>query len=155
MQDVSKEIEYASDKLQASIDLATGPLVKVGLFHSDSGDHLLICVHHLVIDGVSWRILLEDLFSGYRQIQETGKITLPMKTASYKEWANALTQYAKNEVLSDEIAYWKNISDKSNSTETFKSTQTASGQYKNKVVKVDSETTKSCCSKLERHIKQK
>ncbi|MGY0108081.1 amino acid adenylation domain-containing protein [Bacillus velezensis] len=142
VQDVSKEIEYASDKLQASIDLATGPLVKVGLFHSDSGDHLLICVHHLVIDGVSWRILLEDLFSGYRQIQETGKITLPMKTASYKEWANALTQYAKNEVLSDEIAYWKNISDKSNSTETFKSTQTASGQYKNKVVKVDSETTK-------------
>ncbi|MGZ0139066.1 amino acid adenylation domain-containing protein [Bacillus velezensis] len=142
VQDVSKEIEYASDKLQASIDLATGPLVKVGLFHSDSGDHLLICVHHLVIDGVSWRILLEDLFSGYRQIQETGKITLPMKTASYKEWANALTQYAKSEVLSDEIAYWKNISDKSNSTETFKSTQTASGQYKNKVVKVDSETTK-------------
>ncbi|TRW36511.1 amino acid adenylation domain-containing protein [Bacillus sp. PW192] len=143
VQDVSKEIEYASDKLQASIDLATGPLVKVGLFHSDSGDHLLICVHHLVIDGVSWRILLEDLFSGYRQIQETGKITLPMKTASYKEWANALTQYAKSEVLSDEIAYWKNISDKSNSTETFKSTQTASGQYKNKVVKVDSETTKN------------
>nr|MDH3078092.1 condensation domain-containing protein [Bacillus velezensis] len=142
VQDVSKEIEYASDKLQASIDLATGPLVKVGLFHSDSGDHLLICVHHLVIDGVSWRILLEDLFSGYRQIQETGKITPPMKTASYKEWANALTQYAKSEVLSDEIAYWKNISDKSNSTETFKSTQTASGQYKNKVVKVDSETTK-------------
>ncbi|PED13455.1 hypothetical protein CON01_15525 [Bacillus thuringiensis] len=142
VQDVSKEIEYASDKLQASIDLATGPLVKVGLFHSDSGDHLLICVHHLGIDGVSWRILLEDLFSGYRQIQETGKITLPMKTASYKEWANALTQYAKSEVLSDEIAYWKNISDKSNSTETFKSTQTASGQYKNKVVKVDSETTK-------------
>ncbi|WP_324659287.1 amino acid adenylation domain-containing protein [Bacillus velezensis] len=142
VQDVSKEIEYASDKLQASIDLATGPLVKVGLFHSDSGDHLLICVHHLVIDGVSWRILLEDLFSGYRQIQETGKITLPMKTASYKEWANTLTQYAKSEVLSDEIAYWKNISDKSNSTETFKSTQTASGQYKNKVVKVDSETTK-------------
>lgn len=142
VQDVSKEIEYASDKLQASIDLATGPLVKVGLFHSDSGDHLLICVHHLVIDGVSWRILLEDLFSGYRQIQETSKITLPMKTASYKEWANALTQYAKSEVLSDEIAYWKNISDKSNSTETFKSTQTASGQYKNKVVKVDSETTK-------------
>ncbi|MGE7184228.1 amino acid adenylation domain-containing protein [Peribacillus sp. NPDC006672] len=142
VQDVSKEIEYASDKLQASIDLAKGPLVKIGLFHSDSGDHLLICVHHLVIDGVSWRILLEDLFSGYRQIQETGKIRLPMKTASYKEWADALTQYTKSEVLSNEIAYWKNISDKSNSTETFKSTQTASGQYKNKVVKVDSETTK-------------
>ncbi|ROR25863.1 surfactin family lipopeptide synthetase A [Mobilisporobacter senegalensis] len=141
VQDISKEIECASDKLQASIDLAKGPLVKIGLFHSNSGDHLLICIHHLVIDGVSWRILLEDLFGGYGQIQETGKITLPKKTASYKEWADALTQYAKSAVLSSEIAYWENISEKSNSAETFKSTQTASGQYKNTVVKVDSETT--------------
>ncbi|MGG0823585.1 amino acid adenylation domain-containing protein [Paenibacillus turicensis] len=141
VQDVSKEIGYASDKLQSSIDLAKGPLVKIGLFHTNSGDHLLICVHHLVIDGVSWRILLEDLFGGYQQLQETGKITLPQKTASFKEWADALTQYAKSEVLSNEIAYWENISRKSNSTETFKSMQTASGQHKNKVVKINSETT--------------
>ncbi|MFB8733157.1 condensation domain-containing protein [Bacillus sp. SL00103] len=42
--------------MQASISLAEGPLVKPAIFRTDQGDHLLLAVHHLVIDGVSWRI---------------------------------------------------------------------------------------------------
>ncbi|MFT7821915.1 amino acid adenylation domain-containing protein [Bacillus siamensis] len=139
-EDVAKEIKCASDKIQASIDLAEGPLVKIGLFHTDSSDHLLICVHHLVIDGVSWRIILADLFTGYRQMQETGKITLPKKTASFKDWAEALTQYAESEALLDEAEYWGNIAKKSENTEAL-SIGTASGRYKTQVVEINSETT--------------
>ncbi|MGN4752452.1 amino acid adenylation domain-containing protein [Bacillus cereus group sp. MYBK220-1] len=140
-EDVAKEIKCASNKIQASIDLAEGPLVKIGLFHTDSSDHLLICVHHLVIDGVSWRIILADLFTGYRQMQETGKITLPKKTASFKDWAEALTQYAESETLLDEAEYWGNIAKKSENTEAL-SIGTASGRYKTKVVEINSETTR-------------
>ncbi|MRS26516.1 non-ribosomal peptide synthetase [Bacillus sp. RIT694] len=140
-EDVAKEIKCASNKIQASIDLAEGPLVKIGLFHTDSSDHLLICVHHLVIDGVSWRIILADLFTGYRQMQETGKITLPKKTASFKDWAEALTQYAESETLLDEAEYWGNIAKKSENTEAL-SIGTASGRYKTKVVGINSETTR-------------
>ncbi|MCU0288434.1 MAG: amino acid adenylation domain-containing protein, partial [Acidobacteria bacterium] len=65
--DAAKKIENEAGHLQASIDLENGPLVHLGLFKTDKGDHLLIIVHHLVIDGVSWRILLEDFAAGYSQ----------------------------------------------------------------------------------------
>lgn len=104
-----KEIESKCSKIQASIDLEKGPLFKVGLFHTENGDHLLLCAHHLVIDGVSWRILLEDLMNGYTQAEEVGEITLPLKTASYKQWAQNLVEYADSEELKNEIPYWDKI----------------------------------------------
>ena len=54
-------IEKCSEEIQSSIDLENGPLVKAGLFKTSEGDHLLIAIHHLVVDGVSWRILLKTL----------------------------------------------------------------------------------------------
>ena len=52
-----------SAEAQASLDLTRGPLLRAVLFDFDSGEDpkLLIVIHHLVVDGVSWRILLEDL----------------------------------------------------------------------------------------------
>ena len=47
--------------MQSTFTLERGPLMKLGVFQCADGDHLLIVIHHLVIDGVSWRILLEDL----------------------------------------------------------------------------------------------
>ncbi|MDQ1351869.1 MAG: hypothetical protein QG657_2175, partial [Acidobacteriota bacterium] len=61
------EIKLEADRIQRSMDLQFGPLVKLALFKGLSGDHLLIVIHHLVIDGVSWRILLEDFETGYAQ----------------------------------------------------------------------------------------
>ncbi|KAF6584634.1 hypothetical protein H6F38_35910, partial [Paenibacillus sp. EKM208P] len=65
--DESTAVEAKASEIQASIHLSEGPLVKLGLFHCAEGDHLLMVIHHLVVDGVSWRILLEDLASGYEQ----------------------------------------------------------------------------------------
>ena len=49
-------IEKEADSIQASIDLYHGHMLKAGLFKTKEGDHLLIAIHHLVVDGVSWRI---------------------------------------------------------------------------------------------------
>lgn len=113
--DVQETVVAEASKLQASMNLARGPLVKVGLFKTDAGDHLLIAIHHLVIDGISWRILLEDLAEGYRQAVEMEKsgagvaISLPAKTTSYQDWAKALTEYAQSEAFFKEVEYWQNI----------------------------------------------
>ena len=59
-----------ANKIQESIELISGPLMKVGLFQTQKGSQILIAIHHLVIDGISWRILLEDieiLLKNYRQ----------------------------------------------------------------------------------------
>ncbi|RIE04961.1 hypothetical protein D3H35_03220 [Cohnella faecalis] len=70
------------------------PLLKAGLFKTAEGDHLLLAVHHLVVDGISWRIVLEDLNTGYRQAMNGEAIRFPAKTDSYQTWAKALQGYA-------------------------------------------------------------
>ncbi|WP_260990005.1 condensation domain-containing protein, partial [Paenibacillus xylanexedens] len=58
--DVHVAIEQQATQVQQAMNLESGPLMQLGLFRTGNGDHLLIAIHHLVVDGVSWRILLED-----------------------------------------------------------------------------------------------
>ena len=102
-------IAKTSEKIQSSIELSTGPLVKLGLFRTKKGDYLLIAIHHLVIDGVSWRIIFEDFTSTYKQIQQGQEVELPLKTTSFKKWAEALSKYSKSKELLKEIGYWRSI----------------------------------------------
>ncbi|WP_353931424.1 non-ribosomal peptide synthase/polyketide synthase [Okeanomitos corallinicola TIOX110] len=104
-------IETTADTLQASLDLESN-LVKVGLFKlgENQPGRLLIIIHHLVVDGISWRILLEDLETGYQQLNQNQKIQLPAKTTSFKTWSEKLSEYAQTETLKSEIDYWVNKS---------------------------------------------
>ncbi|WP_318628513.1 condensation domain-containing protein, partial [Paenibacillus polymyxa] len=63
----AEALEAKVTEIQSSMDLSAGPLVKLGWFRTAEGDHLLIAIHHLVVDGVSWRILFEDFSTGYEQ----------------------------------------------------------------------------------------
>ena len=103
------EIEKEAIKIQSSIDLFDGPLVKLGLFKTKDGDHLLIAIHHLVVDGISWRVLFEDISTGYRQAINKEEIELPSKTHSFKEWSENIINYAKSSKLLEEIKYWSKI----------------------------------------------
>ncbi len=84
--------------------------MKLGLFQCPDGDHLLIAIHHLLIDGVSWRILLEDFASGYEQAERGQTIQLPQKTDSFPSWADQLSKYAAETDMEEEIAYWTELS---------------------------------------------
>ena len=101
-------IQQAAGALQASLNLGHGPLLRVALFELGAGkpQRLLIIIHHLVIDGVSWRILLEDLQSAYRQLLLGEALLLPPKTTSFKYWAERLTEYAREAHLQSEATYW-------------------------------------------------
>ncbi|MCY9011318.1 amino acid adenylation domain-containing protein, partial [Bacillus inaquosorum] len=97
--------------IQSKMNVQKGPLLQAGLFKTAEGDHLLIALHHLVIDGVSWRILLEDLAAAYQQALEKQEIQLPPKTDSYLSYANGLAQIAENKQLLAEKSYWQSILD--------------------------------------------
>ena len=101
-------IEATAAECQASLNLAQGPTVRVALFELGVGkrQRLLIVVHHLSIDGVSWRILLEDLPAVYQQLEQGFPARLPAKTTSFKQWAERLQQYARSGALQGEAAYW-------------------------------------------------
>ncbi|UHA72709.1 non-ribosomal peptide synthetase [Paenibacillus sp. 481] len=105
-------IESLSTALQSKMSLQEGPLIKLGLYQTAEGDHLLIAIHHLVIDGVSWRIMFEDLADAYRQAENNREIKLPHKSHSFKEWSEQLQQYANSKRALHEIEYWKEIESK-------------------------------------------
>ncbi|HEX5708928.1 MAG TPA: condensation domain-containing protein, partial [Pyrinomonadaceae bacterium] len=104
----AEAIESEASRMQRSLSLAEGPLARVALFHVGARrpDRLLIIVHHFAIDGVSWRILLEDLQTAYAQLERGEEIKLPPKTTSFKRWAAALSEYAKYEAVSSELPFW-------------------------------------------------
>jgi amino acid adenylation domain-containing protein/non-ribosomal peptide synthase protein (TIGR01720 family) len=85
-------LESAAEDLQRSLDLENGPLQRFALFRGAPGeaDRLLVIIHHLTVDVVSWRILLEDLQTLLRQLARGEEPRLPAKTTSYRRWAESL-----------------------------------------------------------------
>jgi non-ribosomal peptide synthase protein (TIGR01720 family) len=107
--DVEAQILQEVNAIQQSIRLHQGPLVKLGLFQTTSGDHLLLVIHHLVVDAISLRILVEDFTRGYEQARKQEEIVFPPKTDSFQRWSPKLQQYANSSALLQEIPYWKAI----------------------------------------------
>ncbi|HEV7505793.1 MAG TPA: amino acid adenylation domain-containing protein [Thermoanaerobaculia bacterium] len=98
----------AAAGLQGSLGLERGPVVRVAQFDlgPSESQRLLFIIHHMVIDGVSWRLVLEDLERCYEQLRSNQKVALPSKTSSFKEWALRLADFARWEVVEREAGYW-------------------------------------------------
>ena len=93
---------------QRSLDLQHGPLLRALLVDGPEGQQrLLIAIHHLVVDGVSWRVLLEDLQTVYRQLSDGQAVSLPAKTSALRDWASRLQAYAGSESLREELRVWQ------------------------------------------------
>ena len=81
--------------------------MKLGIFYTENDDHLLIAIHHLVIDGVSWRILLEDFKHVYEALANGEEPQLPPKTNSYIAWSRMLNDASTAEKFASERDYWR------------------------------------------------
>ena len=103
-----RAMEQTAADVQASLDLAHGPALRAVLFDLGGArsNRLLLVIHHLACDGVSWRILFEDLWTAYEQSRRGEAMSLPAKTTSFKQWAERLAAHAGSETLTDEGAYW-------------------------------------------------
>ncbi|HEY9810223.1 MAG TPA: amino acid adenylation domain-containing protein [Halomicronema sp.] len=101
-------------ELQASLNLSEGPLFVAALF--DFGEQqlnrLLFVIHHLAVDAVSWRILIEDFQIIYEQISRNKTVSLPPKTTSFKTWSERLQKWVKSEEQQEELNYWLDVSNK-------------------------------------------
>ncbi len=94
-------------QVQAGFDLGRGPLLRGVLVHLLGGElqRLLLVAHHLVVDAVSWRILLEDLETVYRDL-ERGELPVLPRTTSFGRWAARLAEHARSQEVAREIGYW-------------------------------------------------
>jgi amino acid adenylation domain-containing protein/non-ribosomal peptide synthase protein (TIGR01720 family) len=103
---VVSEIESKAQDLQMSFVITEAPLIRLAVFHTDKGSHLLIIIHHLIVDGVSWRILLEDFDLIYQSIINSEKLTIPAKTHSFIDWAKEVNTLANTDRFIKSQAYW-------------------------------------------------
>ncbi|MFE6009054.1 amino acid adenylation domain-containing protein, partial [Streptomyces sp. NPDC056450] len=101
------------DAAQAGFSLVDGPLVRV-LVGTRAADHtlrMIVIAHHLVVDGVTWRILLEDLRTAYARAAAGRPAELGLKTASVQQWAARLAEHTAAGGFDDQIPYWNSVMD--------------------------------------------
>ncbi|QFZ24669.1 non-ribosomal peptide synthase/polyketide synthase [Saccharothrix syringae] len=97
--DAEADLEAVADEVHASFDITTGPLFRAVLFPRER-PALLLVAHHLVVDGVSWRVLTDDLETLYRGGD------LGAKTTSFRDWARALEAHVLGGGLDREVGHW-------------------------------------------------
>ena len=139
----SEKIKIEVKQLQKSIDISKGPLMKTAIFHLDQYDQIVLIMHHLVSDWISWNIILEDLKTLYDQITNGTEVKLPNKTTSLKQWAEGINAMANSnyEILQD-LNYWYKVAStdlrplfeqESELSRSFKDTKTVSFEIEDTV----------------------
>lgn len=101
----AEQVTSACEKLQQSFDLEHGPLFRVCVFETSDGAHVFLTAHHLVVDAVSWRILLNDLWAVYAADRAGSSFDLGAKSQSYSSWARDTEATAQTR-WSAERAHW-------------------------------------------------
>ncbi|MER6470635.1 non-ribosomal peptide synthase/polyketide synthase [Streptomyces collinus] len=103
------EVRRAADAARDCLDPAEGRVARVLLFDRgpDLPAQLLLTVHHLVVDGVSWRILLADLETAHRHASEGQPVVLPPATTAYGHWAARLQAHTRSGALDGDLAHWE------------------------------------------------
>ena len=101
-------LEARIRELHRSLDLQRGPVFRAAYFRLPAGvpDRLLLVTHHLAVDGISWRILLEDLQTAYHQLGQGEPVRLPEPTAPFGAWTHNLTLHADALQTTTEAETW-------------------------------------------------
>ncbi|HKE59594.1 MAG TPA: condensation domain-containing protein, partial [Pyrinomonadaceae bacterium] len=109
--DQDNEIARVIAQLHGGFDLTQPPLLRVACF--DLGPsrpgQLFLVIHHLLVDGVSWRTIVEDFENIYAALTSKSSLSLPGKTTSFKKWAEGLVNYRATPALLSEADYWLDI----------------------------------------------
>ncbi|RDV10381.1 non-ribosomal peptide synthetase, partial [Pontibacter diazotrophicus] len=109
--ELSTKIETVSAGYQQRLNIEKGELMRAVLLQTpaaDEGNRLLLVIHHLAVDGVSWRILLEDLEQVLMAISQGNNVDLGAKGSSYRQWQGALQHYAETKAIRQQD-YWQKV----------------------------------------------
>ncbi|MCK8108989.1 amino acid adenylation domain-containing protein [Pseudoalteromonas sp. 2CM41L] len=105
----SEEYISAVNQYQQSLDINSGHVFKAVLINCSKTQtqRLLLIAHHLVIDGVSWRVLVDDLEQVYSQLLDQEKLQLSAKSSSIQKWGEYLEAYSQSDTFSQELEFWR------------------------------------------------
>lgn len=113
---VQNQIELTNhlNQLQEGFNLVAQPLIRFSLIQFNAKELLFITAHHLVVDVISWRIILDDISSFYQLRKENKEIntTKFYQQIPFKKWSEILKEYAVSEQLLSENKFWQKVEDK-------------------------------------------
>ncbi|MGK2869936.1 MAG: amino acid adenylation domain-containing protein, partial [Mycobacterium sp.] len=92
---------------RSELDPGTGALLRA-LWAPGTGQLVLI-IHHLAVDGVSWRILLEDINIAWGQHHAGQPITLPAGGTSFARWSTVLADHARSAEVLVDAEIWRRV----------------------------------------------
>nr|QUJ09168.1 Lon21 [Streptomyces sp.] len=101
-------VEEAVLACQTGLDITEGPLLRAMLFDLGGGraPQLFLTAHHLVVDGVSWRVLLDDLRIAYGQLAAGKQADLGPRSTSFAQWARRLEEFTAEGGFDGEAHFW-------------------------------------------------
>ncbi|WP_159090717.1 non-ribosomal peptide synthetase, partial [Aquimarina aquimarini] len=103
------EITKICESYQQSLSVTEGQIASFVLLETPSDfkkNRLFMAVHHLAIDGVSWRIIFEDL---HKLLVKDTVLFIDTKTTSYRQWHKKLTMLAQSVYIHSQRFYWQDI----------------------------------------------
>ena len=107
--DADAAVAAVAEATAAGLDIGAGPLLRAVRCRHDDADLLVLVVHHLAVDGVSWRILVEDLTRAYGQAHRGEPVELGPPTTSFAQWARRLERHAADGGFAGELPYWQQL----------------------------------------------
>ncbi len=101
-----EDLDIKVNEMQRLFNIEKGPLLTAVIYEAEEGDNLQLIIHHLLVDGVSWRILLEDLSFAYEKLLSGEAYKFPLKTNSYLKWAKEVNIKANHPSFLRANAFW-------------------------------------------------
>jgi len=110
--ELPEKVTEVCQQFQQSLDVLNSQLIKavwIKMPEREEANRFFIAIHHLAVDGVSWRILMDDIEAMFKLKDAGLQIEAGEKTSSYRAWVNAMTAHALTEKVEDQLPYWKSI----------------------------------------------
>lgn len=101
--------EEVAARLHGSLDIESGKLAAAACLRASDGDRILLVVHHLAVDGISWRIVLGDLIGCYGKARAGLAPALVPPPVSFIQWANTLASHAGDSRFLSQLPYWQAV----------------------------------------------
>jgi amino acid adenylation domain-containing protein/thioester reductase-like protein/non-ribosomal peptide synthase protein (TIGR01720 family) len=103
----AQALHEAASRVQSALDLQHGPIFRAALFDlKGEGVRLLLVAHHLVVDAVSWHIILDDVATAIEQSCRGEAVALPASSTPFRLWAQELARHAADPSLVAELPSW-------------------------------------------------
>ncbi|MEV0189548.1 amino acid adenylation domain-containing protein [Kitasatospora purpeofusca] len=107
--DLAELVTREADAAAGTLDPAAGRVLRAVWFDAgaEREGRLLLTVHHLAVDGVSWRTLLPNLHAAYRALADGGRPALEPEAFGLRAWSEHLLTHAQERARTAEAAHWR------------------------------------------------